>query len=41
VLELTVHIVGGAVLCFVIAIGTGWYDYRVWARKTRRLLMII
>jgi hypothetical protein len=41
VLELTVHIPGGAVLCFVLAVGTGWYDYRVWTRKTSRLLMII
>src|ERR1700728_757418 len=26
VLELTVHIVGGAVVCFVIGAGSGWYD---------------
>jgi hypothetical protein len=39
VLELTVHIVGGAVVCFVIGAGSGWYDYRVWRRKARRLLI--
>jgi hypothetical protein len=39
VLELTVHIVGGAVVCFVIGAGAGWYDYRVWKRKARRLLI--
>jgi hypothetical protein len=39
VLELTVHIVGGAVVCFVVGAGSGWYDYRVWKGKARRLLI--
>ena len=41
VAELTVGNVGGAVLCFVIAVGAGWYDYRVWTLKARLLLLII
>jgi len=41
VAELSIHIIGGAVLCLVLAVGTGWYDSRVWTLKARRLLMII
>jgi hypothetical protein len=39
VAELTVHNVGGAVVCFVVGAGSGWYDYRVWKGKARRLLI--
>ena len=28
-----------AVLCLVIAIGSAWYDYRVWTFKARRFLL--
>ncbi len=40
VAELTIHIVGGAVLCFVLAVGCGWYDYRVWTLRARRLYLV-
>jgi hypothetical protein len=39
--ELAIGNVGGAVVCFVIAAGSGWYDYRVWTFKARRLLLFI
>jgi hypothetical protein len=41
VAELTIGIVGGAVLCFVIAAAAGWYDYRVWTSRARRLWIIL
>ena len=41
VAELTIGQIGGAVLCFVIAIPAGWYDYRIWTLKARRLFLII
>jgi len=41
VAELTIGNVGGAAVCFVIAVGSGWYDYRVWTFKARRLLLFI
>jgi hypothetical protein len=28
-----------AVLCLVIAVGSGWYDYRVWTFRARRFLL--
>ena len=34
--ELTIGDVGAAVLCFVIAVAAGWYDYRIWTLKARR-----
>jgi hypothetical protein len=37
--EWLVGIPGGAILCAVIAVGSGWYDYRVWKRKARRLVV--
>ena len=37
--ELLVGIYGGAVVCLVVAAGSGWYDYRVWKRRARRLLL--
>ena len=37
--ELAIGSIGGAVVCFVIAIPAGWYDYRIWALKTRRLFL--
>jgi hypothetical protein len=36
VLEFSVGVYAGGVLCLLIAIGTGWYDYRIWRPKTRR-----
>jgi hypothetical protein len=39
VLEWSIGLHAAAVLCLVIAIGSGWYDYRVWRFKTRRLLL--
>jgi hypothetical protein len=27
------------VVCLVVAVGAGWYDYRVWKRRARRLLL--
>ena len=37
--ELLVGVYGGAVVCLVVAVGAGWYDYRVWKRRARRLLL--
>ncbi|HJY03782.1 MAG TPA: hypothetical protein VJ351_23500 [Streptosporangiaceae bacterium] len=39
VAELLVGIYAGAVVCLVVAVGAGWYDYRVWKRRARRLLL--
>jgi hypothetical protein len=39
VLEWTIGLHAAAALCLVIAIGSGWYDYRVWRFKTRRLIL--
>ena len=39
-LELTVNLVAGAVLCFVLGAGCAWYDYRVWIFKAKRLWFI-
>jgi hypothetical protein len=39
--ELAVGQVGGAVLCFIIAVPAAWYDYRIWALKARRLFLIL
>jgi hypothetical protein len=39
--EVSIGNIGGAVLCFVIAVPAGWYDYRIWTRKARRLWLII
>jgi hypothetical protein len=41
VAELTIGNVGRAVVCFVVAVGSGWYDYRVWTFKAHRLLLFI
>jgi hypothetical protein len=41
VAELTIGNVGGAVVCFLIAVPAAWYDYRIWARKARRLFLIL
>jgi hypothetical protein len=38
VAELAIGSIAAAVVCFVIAVPAGWYDYRIWALKTRRLL---
>jgi hypothetical protein len=37
----TIGIVGGAVLCLVIAALAGWYDHRVWTFRARRLWIIV
>ena len=39
VLEFSVGIPGGAVVCLIVAVGAGWYDYRVWTFKARRFLI--
>jgi hypothetical protein len=39
--ELTIANIGGAVVCFIIAVPIAWYDYRIWTRKARRLFLII
>ena|ERR1700722_14699529 len=39
VLEFSVGIPAGAVVCLIVAIGAGWYDYRVWMFKARRFLL--
>jgi hypothetical protein len=41
VAELTIGNIGGAVVCFIIAVPAAWYDYRIWTRKARRLLLIL
>jgi hypothetical protein len=38
--ELTISNVAGAVVCFLLAVPSAWYDYRIWALKARRLLLI-
>ncbi len=37
--EWLIGIPGGAILCAVIALGSGWYDYRVWTYRSRRLIV--
>ena len=37
--EWLIGIPGGAILCAVIAVGSGWYYYRVWTYRTRRLIV--
>lgn len=37
--EWLIGIPGGAILCLVIAVGSGWYDYRVWTSRSRRLIV--
>jgi hypothetical protein len=39
--ELTIGNSGGAILCFVVAAGSVWYDVRVWTLRARRLVLII
>lgn len=33
--------VGGTLLCIVLAGLSGWYDYRIWALKARRLTLFL
>jgi hypothetical protein len=37
--EWLIGVRGGAVLCLVVAVGSGWYDYRVWTSRSRRLVV--
>jgi hypothetical protein len=37
--EWLIGVHAGAVLCLVIAICSGWYDYRVWTSRSRRLIV--
>ena len=37
--EWLIGVHAGAILCLVIAIGSGWYDYRVWTSRSRRLIV--
>jgi hypothetical protein len=39
--EVTIGNAGGAILCFVVAAGTAWYDVRVWTSRARLLVLII
>jgi hypothetical protein len=39
--EIGAGTVGGAILCWVIAVLAGWYDYRIWTLKARRLWLFI
>ena len=39
VAELLVGIYGGAAVCLVVAVGAGWYDYRVWKRRAPPALL--
>jgi hypothetical protein len=41
VAELSIGNIAGAILCFVIAVPAGWYDYRIWTLKARRLFLIL
>jgi len=41
VAEVTISNAGGAIVSFIVAVGSAWYDVRVWTCKTRRLLLII
>ncbi len=35
VAELTIGVAGGAVVCFIVAAGSAWYDFRVWTFRAR------
>jgi hypothetical protein len=37
--EWLIGVHAGAILCLVIAVGSGWYDYRVWTSRSRRLII--
>lgn len=37
VLELLTGLPAASVMCLVFAVGCGWYDYRIWTFKARRL----
>ncbi len=39
--EFLIGIPGGGVLCLIVAAGSGWYDYRVWTSRSRRLWLIV
>jgi len=39
--EVTIGNVGGAIVCFVVAAGSAWYDVRVWTSRARLLVLII
>src|SRR5215472_7968144 len=39
--ELTIGNAGGAIVCFVIAVGSAWYDVRVWTSRARLLVLFI
>ena len=41
VAEVTIGNAGGAILCFVIAAGSAWYDVRVWTCRARLLVLIV
>jgi hypothetical protein len=32
---------GSGILCLVLAVLAGWYDYRIWTLKARRLWLIL
>ncbi len=39
--ELTIGNGAAAVMCFVFAAGSAWYDFRVWTLRARLLVLII
>ena len=39
--EVTIGNAGGAILSFVVAAGSAWYDVRVWTSRARRLFLIV
>jgi len=39
--EVTIGNAGGAIVSFVIAVGSAWYDVRVWTSRARLLVLII
>ncbi len=41
ILELTISNTGGAIVSFLVAVGSGWYVYRVWTFRARLLVLIL
>jgi len=41
ILELTISNTGGAIVSFLVAVGSGWYVYRVWTFRARLLVLVL
>jgi hypothetical protein len=39
VMEWLTGLHAASIMCFVFAVGCGWYDYRVWTYKARRIIL--